>query len=203
MTVGPRAAFALVLLATPDLAGGALLRPTALRRPAAQLGCRSSLLRACAAEQPPEQRQRQVRVVVPHSDLMAVTKVAKKKKKGIRSITIGETKIEFAHDMTTSFMWTGILAGAALAKIAKEGKAAWREEPNYKHIARSEEEETELHEFVCEDCGFTMFPARGREGKFFPKNFKCPTCNSPQEAFFDLTDLSDPRTVKALRGWRK
>ena len=29
------------------------------------------------------------------------------------------------------------------------------------------EEEAELHEFVCEECGFTLFPARGREGKFF------------------------------------
>ena len=33
--------------------------------------------------------------------------------------------------------------------------------------AGSVEEEAELHEFVCEDCGFTLFPARGREGKFF------------------------------------
>ena len=33
--------------------------------------------------------------------------------------------------------------------------------------AGSVQEEAELHEFVCEDCGFTLFPARGREGKFF------------------------------------
>ena len=42
-----------------------------------------------------------------------------------------------------------------------------------------------------------MFPARGREGKFFPDSFKCPNCAAPKEAFFDMNDLSDPRTLKA------
>ena len=43
-----------------------------------------------------------------------------------------------------------------------------------------------------------MFPARGREGKFFPDDFTCSECGAPKEKFFDMTDLSDPRTLKAL-----
>jgi rubredoxin len=34
----------------------------------------------------------------------------------------------------------------------------------------------ELKVFACGNCGYEMMPAKGREGKFFPKNFKCPIC---------------------------
>mmetsp|Transcript_34153 Transcript_34153/g.107672 ORF Transcript_34153/g.107672 Transcript_34153/m.107672 type:complete len:83 (+) Transcript_34153:667-915(+) len=47
--------------------------------------------------------------------------------------------------------------------------------------------------FRCEDCGFTIYPARGREGKFFPKGFTCPNCSASQESFYDLNDPTDPR----------
>jgi hypothetical protein len=143
--------------------------------------------------------RRTVRVVVPNSHLLAAnTQALKKKKKGIHHVQIGSTRIDFAHDMKNSFLYGGIILGMAVVKIAKMGKSAFIDEPNYKHIARNDAEETELHEFCCEKCGYTMFPARGREGKFFPDDFKCPTCESPKESFFDMTDMSDPRTVKAL-----
>ena len=145
---------------------------------------RHAALRACAAPPPRPANgkgERMMRVHVPHSDLLAQTATtteAPKKQKGIRHLQIGSTRIEFAHDMTQSFLWSGLFLSLAIGKIIRVGKSAWQDEPNYKHIARNEAEETELREFCCEDCGYTMFPARGREGKFFPSNFKCPDHNS-------------------------
>lgn len=138
-------------------------------------------------------------VVLPKSELLSAAGTsAVKKKKGIRSVTVGGTRIDFAHDMTNTFIWGGIILTMAVYKVAKAGKSAFIDEPNYKHIARNQAEETELHEFCCEKCGFTMFPARGREGKFFPDDYKCLQCGAPKESFFDMTDLSDERTVNAI-----
>lgn len=57
----------------------------------------------------------------------------------------------------------------------------------------SEEEEAELHAFKCGGCGYEMYPARGREFKFFPDSFKCPLCGTPKSDFWDLNDPDDPR----------
>lgn len=57
----------------------------------------------------------------------------------------------------------------------------------------SEEEEAELHVFKCGGCGYEMYPARGREFKFFPDSFKCPLCATPKSEFWDLNDPDDPR----------
>ena len=195
----------------------ALLAPVdafVVQQPAARIGARPDtkprhvMPRACAAppspssdgvRAPPQQLQQRT-VVLPKSDLLSAAGVAaKKKKKGIRSVTIGGTKIDFAHDMTNTFIWGGLILGMAIVKIAKVGKSAFIDEPNYKHIANTAAEETELHEFVCENCGFTMFPARGREGKFFPDDYKCLQCGAPKEKFFDMTDLSDSRTINAMQ----
>ena len=59
--------------------------------------------------------------------------------------------------------------------------------------ATTEEEQSQLHEFKCGGCGYVMYPARGREGKFFPESFKCPLCQSPKRMFWDLRDRNDPR----------
>jgi len=69
------------------------------------------------------------------------------------------------------------------------------------NIAATAEEEYELHEFCCQECGYTIFPARNRQEKFFTseKDYECPMCGAPKTAFFDMTDYSDPRTVKALQ----
>mmetsp|Transcript_18114 Transcript_18114/g.46332 ORF Transcript_18114/g.46332 Transcript_18114/m.46332 type:complete len:298 (+) Transcript_18114:17-910(+) len=171
-------------------------------RPAA---ARGSLLRA-SVDGPTERRT--VRVSVPQgTDLLAAKTASQKKlsqkKKGIRSVQIGGSKIEFSHDMTNTFLWSGItlsLIAVKVGKLAMEGnlRAVLGEEANYKHIARTAAEEAELHEFCCENCGYTMFPARGRDDKFFPDDFKCPNCKAPKESFYDMTDLSDSRTVEAL-----
>lgn len=50
-----------------------------------------------------------------------------------------------------------------------------------------------LKAFKCENCGYELYPARGREGKFFPDTFKCPMCKSPKESFYDMNDEDDPR----------
>lgn len=60
-------------------------------------------------------------------------------------------------------------------------------------IITTEEQERELHVFKCGGCGYEMYPARGREFKFFPDNFKCPLCGSPKSEFWDLKDPNDPR----------
>lgn len=57
----------------------------------------------------------------------------------------------------------------------------------------SEAEEAELHVFKCGGCGYEMYPARGREFKFFPDSFKCPLCGTPKSEFWDLNDPDDPR----------
>ncbi|KAJ1632245.1 hypothetical protein T492DRAFT_838539 [Pavlovales sp. CCMP2436] len=45
----------------------------------------------------------------------------------------------------------------------------------------------------CDNCSYEIYPARGREAKFFGDKFKCPMCGSPKESFYDLTNDEDPR----------
>jgi len=37
--------------------------------------------------------------------------------------------------------------------------------------------------FECSECGYTLFPAKGREFKFFPADFKCPECGAAKDKF--------------------
>ncbi|KAG8469089.1 hypothetical protein KFE25_007607 [Diacronema lutheri] len=37
----------------------------------------------------------------------------------------------------------------------------------------------------CSNCGYTLFPAAGREFKFFGDDFKCPQCGAGKDAFTD------------------
>jgi rubredoxin len=53
--------------------------------------------------------------------------------------------------------------------------------------------DAELHVYRCGKCGYTLYPARGRELKFFPRTFKCPQCSAPKSEFWDLNDPNDPR----------
>lgn len=61
----------------------------------------------------------------------------------------------------------------------------------------SVEEEAELHVFKCGGCGYEIYPARGREFKFFPDSFKCPLCSTPKSEFWDLNDPDDPRNQQS------
>jgi predicted RNA-binding Zn-ribbon protein involved in translation (DUF1610 family) len=35
----------------------------------------------------------------------------------------------------------------------------------------------------CGECGYTLFIAAGREGKFFGDTYKCPECGAPKSKF--------------------
>ncbi|GJQ09033.1 hypothetical protein GpartN1_g824.t1 [Galdieria partita] len=65
--------------------------------------------------------------------------------------------------------------------------------PEEKTILEEEQESAALHVFKCGNCGYSLFPAKGREFKFFTDSFKCPACGSTKEAFYDTSDPSDPR----------
>jgi rubredoxin len=41
------------------------------------------------------------------------------------------------------------------------------------------------HEYECTTCGYMLFPAAGREFKFFGNDFKCPQCGAAKSAFVD------------------
>jgi len=41
------------------------------------------------------------------------------------------------------------------------------------------------HEFECTKCGYILFPAAGREFKFFGEGFTCPQCGAPRDSFVD------------------
>ena len=41
------------------------------------------------------------------------------------------------------------------------------------------------HEYECTKCGYVLFPAAGREFKFFGADFTCPGCGAGKDAFVD------------------
>ena len=41
------------------------------------------------------------------------------------------------------------------------------------------------HEYECTKCGYVLFPAAGREFKFFGDDFECPGCGAGKDAFVD------------------
>lgn len=45
-----------------------------------------------------------------------------------------------------------------------------------------------VHAYQCSDCGYTMFPAAGREFKFYGADFCCPTCGAPKDKFVDINE---------------
>ncbi|GMI51062.1 hypothetical protein TeGR_g11053, partial [Tetraparma gracilis] len=38
--------------------------------------------------------------------------------------------------------------------------------------------------YECGECGYTLFPAAGREEKFYGPDFTCPNCNAGKDKFF-------------------
>jgi len=47
------------------------------------------------------------------------------------------------------------------------------------------------HEFECTSCGYILFPAAGREFKFFGDDFTCPQCGADKDAFVDNGPVDD------------
>lgn len=50
----------------------------------------------------------------------------------------------------------------------------------------TEADDAELHAWTCNNCGATLYVAKGKEWRYFPKNYKCYLCgNKGQENFVD------------------
>eukprot|EP00545_Synedropsis_sp_CCMP1620_P005428 CAMPEP_0119007140 /NCGR_PEP_ID=MMETSP1176-20130426/2794_1 /TAXON_ID=265551 /ORGANISM="Synedropsis recta cf, Strain CCMP1620" /LENGTH=462 /DNA_ID=CAMNT_0006959215 /DNA_START=30 /DNA_END=1418 /DNA_ORIENTATION=- len=69
------------------------------------------------------------------------------------------------------------------------------EEADIEQNAKDAEFETEESTstsgaFECENCGYTLFVAKGREAKFFGAGFQCPECGSAKDQFKTI-DESD------------
>lgn len=94
---------------------------------------------------------------------------------------------------------------ALLVKMLKVVQGKWTSSDGVNRamisesVITSKEQEADLHVFKCGGCGYEIYPARGREFKFFPDNFKCPLCGSPKSAFWDLNDENDPRNQEELQ----
>ncbi|KAK4532222.1 hypothetical protein CCYA_CCYA11G3079 [Cyanidiococcus yangmingshanensis] len=46
------------------------------------------------------------------------------------------------------------------------------------------------HRFECQRCGYALYPAAGREWKFYGDNFACPQCGAPKSEFRDTSENS-------------
>lgn len=42
-----------------------------------------------------------------------------------------------------------------------------------------------LNRYQCSGCGFTIFPAKNREERFFSSSFTCPNCGAPKSKFVE------------------
>jgi len=63
-------------------------------------------------------------------------------------------------------------------------------------VASSDADFAKLHGWRCDNCGRTLYPALGREVRFFRDDFKCPSCGAPKETFYDVYDPTDPRNYE-------
>jgi len=52
--------------------------------------------------------------------------------------------------------------------------------------AETPEAAEKAHVYECNACGYTLYPAKGREFKFFADSFKCPMCGAGKDQFTDI-----------------
>ena len=169
--------------------------------------------RCTEGEQPPPQRTYRVAVPAQHTELLAARAKQLTEEQRIRqrkkthwlvdvpswSPVAPGRHFEFDHALhLRGWCWIlGIVLVNRIILIFRFGAAEGLKKGE-DQISSTVEQEAELHEFVCEDCGFTMFPSRGREWKFFGDGFRCPSCGATKEKFFDLTDLNDQRSLQYM-----
>ncbi|CAN8074515.1 unnamed protein product [Agarophyton chilense] len=76
---------------------------------------------------------------------------------------------------------------AAKAEAAEAEEAAKLSVEDLDYPARSgEPAKATVHAYQCSDCGYTLFPAAGREFKFYGDDFVCPACGAPKDKFVDV-----------------
>ena len=51
----------------------------------------------------------------------------------------------------------------------------------------------------CQECGFTLLIAKGREFKFFGKSFKCPECGAGKSKFQEIDADGDEGDLSSIR----
>eukprot|EP00904_Undaria_pinnatifida_P005139 jgi/Undpi1/1755/HiC_scaffold_11.g05144.m1 len=75
-------------------------------------------------------------------------------------------------------------------------------EINWDHVVTEPEHLKELKAYCCDECGYTLFPARGRHEHFFDDvdDFKCPECDAPRSSFYDANDPDDPHNQRDGEG---
>jgi rubredoxin len=162
-----------------------------------------SRCRAVVAALPPdaEPGARRVRVRVGSSELLAAAK-AKQVVKSVGEkpgININLAGVQVWPNPPNYLIALAFFMSLFARKVFMAGglMEAIRDGPDLRFLAKTKAQEAELHEFQCEKCGFTIFPARGREGKFFPDDYKCQMCAAPKESFFDMNSFEDPRAIAA------
>ncbi|CAN0261206.1 unnamed protein product [Ascophyllum nodosum] len=98
----------------------------------------------------------------------------------------------FGFIFVQNFVRLLIRKGGDLKKLTME-------EINWDHVVTEPEHLKELKAYCCEECGYTLYPARGRHEKFFDSvnDFKCPECDAPRSAFYDANDPDDPHNQAA------
>eukprot|EP00178_Gracilaria_changii_P014432 TRINITY_DN40680_c0_g1_i1.p1 TRINITY_DN40680_c0_g1~~TRINITY_DN40680_c0_g1_i1.p1 ORF type:complete len:418 (-),score=72.53 TRINITY_DN40680_c0_g1_i1:570-1823(-) len=78
---------------------------------------------------------------------------------------------------------------AAKAEAAEAEEASNRANEGLDYPARSgEPAKATVHAYRCLDCGYTLFPAAGREFKFYGDDFVCPACGAPKDRFVDVNE---------------
>lgn len=76
---------------------------------------------------------------------------------------------------------------ARLAALEAEQEAVKEDEVHLDSPARpAEPTKPNVHAYQCTVCGYTLFPAAGREFKFYGDDFVCPACGAPKDKFTDL-----------------
>mmetsp|Transcript_16296 Transcript_16296/g.24007 ORF Transcript_16296/g.24007 Transcript_16296/m.24007 type:complete len:336 (-) Transcript_16296:238-1245(-) len=93
----------------------------------------------------------------------------------------------------SSRLLVGVVGGVMALKwfratfSTKRGTNMLSPMPTFGYLVNSKEEELKyLHAYCCKQCGTTIFPARGRDFKFFPKNIECFNCGAKgRESFYD------------------
>lgn len=79
--------------------------------------------------------------------------------------------------------------GGQTTKYDKHGNALDKEgelaDPENAEGGDDDEEEGDSDGTVreCENCGYTLFVAKGRDFKFYGDDFTCPECGAPKDKF--------------------
>ncbi|GJQ13781.1 hypothetical protein GpartN1_g5572.t1 [Galdieria partita] len=73
------------------------------------------------------------------------------------------------------------------ASVEEASEASYSEQS----VSSSKPSSNVAHAYQCQNCGYTIFPAAGREFKFFGESFVCPQCKSPKSQFIDISNEDD------------